>query len=390
MGGADIALSRDTSATISNPAGLRHIRNRRLDIYTAAAYAINVRHEDQFDNNEQITNRFQPFGALGYAQRANNLPIILGVSLATQGGSGYKYPNLNTAFGTTDDLSAILQIAKFSPSIAFQPSDRLSIGLSLPITYSSLEQEFFPNTSFVDPTNPGNSFFGFKFNKIDGTELGATVGIQYELNDRISLGLAYTSKVDMDMAGNNFEADMSALGIGKVSYDDVRLKGLALPQQLGAGIAAKLTQRLLIAFEINWLDWSSSLNEVTLTAKNPDSSVAPKYISSTSTFNWRDQYVVAIGGEYAFSERVVLRAGYNYGRNPIPDANLNPLVALIGTHHFNLGAGFKISRSWLLDSGIEYEAKNSVTYTNRELPFGDNAKETREGIYYHFTLSKLW
>ena len=100
MGGADLAVARDTTALNTNPAGLSQISNKRLDLYLAVANALDIRHEDMFGNNQTIDNEWANIADAGYAQQVGD--FTLGIGAFAQGGIGIVYKNLKTAFGTTD------------------------------------------------------------------------------------------------------------------------------------------------------------------------------------------------------------------------------------------------------------------------------------------------
>ena len=57
MGGADLAVARDTSAMNNNPAGIARIPGSALDVYGAIAYPLSVAHRDQFGNDVEVSNR---------------------------------------------------------------------------------------------------------------------------------------------------------------------------------------------------------------------------------------------------------------------------------------------------------------------------------------------
>jgi hypothetical protein len=69
MGGADIAVSRDTSALNVNPAGLTQIDDRRLDLITAVAYTGNVHHKDSFGNDTGTDREYAVLNDAGAAAR---------------------------------------------------------------------------------------------------------------------------------------------------------------------------------------------------------------------------------------------------------------------------------------------------------------------------------
>jgi long-chain fatty acid transport protein len=75
------------------------------------------------------------------------MPVVVGVGLFAQGGTGNVYKNLATPFGGHDELSSVFRIAKLSFGGAWQPNQRLSLGASLALIYADLQQKVFPETS---------------------------------------------------------------------------------------------------------------------------------------------------------------------------------------------------------------------------------------------------
>jgi long-chain fatty acid transport protein len=113
-----------------------------------------------------------------------------------------------------------------------------------------------------------------------------------------------------------------------VRYRDAKVDGFRVPQQASAGASMQATDNLLLALGLTWINWDSALNKVTLKAKKPNDPAAPRRLEVETDLDWRDQYVLAIGGEYRLGNDVAIRAGYNYANNPIPDATLSPLFPL--------------------------------------------------------------
>jgi len=84
---------------------------------------------------------------------------------------------------------------------------------------------------------------------------------------------------------------------------------------------------------------------------------------------WEDQWVYAIGVEYAFNEMNTLRAGYNYGKNPVPDANLNPLFPAIVEQHVTLGYGLNLGQ-WTVNLAYEHGFENTQVNNDAANMFG--------------------
>jgi long-chain fatty acid transport protein len=389
MGGADIAVARDTSALNTNPAGLGQIRGALVDMNMAVGYAGNIEHKDQFSNSVRNTNAYALLGGIGYARQLAELPLTAGIGLFAQGGSGNKFENLNTAYGTRDDLSVMFRVARINAGLAWQINETLAVGAGMVGTYSDLEQEVFPNTSFADPLDPAMSFFGFKLKDMSDFSTGIKLGLMYKPNDWLTVGAAYNNKVDLDLEGQ-MRVNLSAMGLGTVTYRDAEAKNIDQPREFGVGVAVQATDKLLVALELNWINWSDAVTQGVISASDPDDPAAPPTLNNTIDNNWRDQYVIAVGIAYQWNDRTLLRAGYNYGRNPIPDEHLNPLLNTIAEHHLTLGFGRVLSKAWRIDGAFEWDIRNDVTYTNPQLPFGQDAEAAGELIALHFRVSRIW
>lgn len=390
MGGADLAVARDASAMNINPAGLTQTGGHRLDLYAATAFLFGVGHRDVFGNDAKVANTPQHFASLGYAARTGDSGFFHGIGLFAQGGAGYEYSSLQTAFGTRDELSSLLRIVKLTPSLAYRWNDELSIGASLGIVYGDIEQNVFPDSSFQHPDDPAAAFFGYRLRDARGVSLGARLGMQYRPAPRITIGASYTSASRLDLEDGNLVVDMSAAGLGKVRYRDASTTGLRLPREVATGLAVQVSERLLVAADIGWIEWSRAVDVTRLTANGADHPDAPGTLDLESTHGWRDQWVYAIGMRYESDGGTILRAGYNYGRNPIPNRHLNPLLASTAEHHLGLGFGYTGWNRWSLDGGIEYIFRNRIVFTNPALPFGENAESRGEAAAIHLTLSRLW
>lgn len=390
MGGADVALARDTSALNTNPAGLAHAMGSVLDAFSSIAYAQDVRHLDSFGNDRRVDNKLATVGSFGYATRIAGTNFTAGIGLFAQGGAGNIYQDLNTAFGTVDELSSMFRIARLSPGIAWQPTEQVAIGLALPINYADVHQKIFPNTSVFNALNPAATFFGYELRGAKTTQVGVKIGMQYRVNDDLTLGAAYAHRTRLPLRDGILKVNMTAAGLGLVTYRSASVEGLALPHEIALGFAVKLYPNVLLSFKYAWLNWSDSIRTSTLTATNPDHPLAPPVMTSVAVNNWRDQHVMAVGTEIMLSSSTRLRAGYNYARQPVPLQNLNPLLAVIGEHHFTIGLAHSLGSGWSLAGGVEYQRGAKAVYSNPSLPFGANAQERSNFPVFDLMLSKRW
>ena len=382
MAGADIAVARDTSALNTNPAGLTQIHGRLMDGFGSMLRTTDLVHKDSNGNQEHASNRYTFLAGGGYAQSLESLPCTAGVGLFAQGGAGGVFENIRTPFGNRDDLSSLFGIAKIIPGIGCEVNDKLSLGASLGIVYSSIEQDFFANTSV------GSAFAGYKLEDAAALRMGLKFGAQYRVNPSLTLAATYTEKTELPLTGGTLVANYTGLGLGKVKYSDASVKGFALPREIALGVAFKPTDALLLSFKVNWLNWDDAINDVTIRATDPNNPSAPAvYPIPSAEGDWKDQWVIATGLAYTWDDRTTLYAGHNYGKNPIPARNSTPLLAGILEHHVTFGAARKIGQEWLLTGGVEWMLPVGEKYTS---PLFGEAEIRNEAIFFHMMLSRRW
>jgi long-chain fatty acid transport protein len=161
-----------------------------------------------------------------------------------------------------------LQIMKFAPAVAVQAHEKVSFGLALHIDYATLDLR--------DGSSPNYS-------------CGFQAGLIYTLADSIMLGTSYTSAQRVNHK-NITDFDWSG------SLDDLELEA---PQQIGFGVAYTILDPADLVFEVDakWLNWSDA--------------------KGYEDFDWDDQWVYAVGLQLKPTEMLIIRAGYNYGKNPV-------------------------------------------------------------------------
>jgi long-chain fatty acid transport protein len=85
-----------------------------------------------------------------------------------------------------------------------------------------------------------------------------------------------------------------------------------------------------------------------------------------------------------------LWAGYNHGRNPIPNDHLSPLLPSIGEHHLTGGAAWQVGQRVRAGLALEYLLPNEVDYDNAELPLGEDLRARTSYLALHLGLSLTW
>jgi long-chain fatty acid transport protein len=388
MGGADVAVARDAAALNTNPAGITQLARPAFDGYAAVAFALDVGHADSLGNDQRVDNAVIPAGGFGYTTPIAS-KITAGIGFFAQGGAGNVYKNLQTPFGTRDELSALIGFAKFTPAVAWQATDDLSLAVSVPVAAITATQRAFPSTSAANPANPAQSFLGVQLKDAMGAGVGVKLGALWRALPGLNLGVTVANKIGLTADGGYANVNFSAAGLGVVRYDEARLDGFALPPEAALGAAWQATARLLLSAEVAWLGWSHALRSTTITLTQPNNPAAPPELSQSATIDARDQWVFALGTAYAATDRLLLYGGVNFGRAPIPSQNLTPLIPPIGETH--LTAGFKqaLSPDWSLSGALEYLVPRSVSYDNPSSPLGPST-ERLSYLALHLMVGRRW
>lgn len=382
LAGADTAVATDFTAMNTNPAGMSQLKDRHAGLAMTMIIP-----QLQFENSGGVRdgeNDVLLIPNLGYVHPIPGTRLTLGIGFFTVGGTASDFRDIQTVpalGGTRDKTSTIIRHYKLTPSLAYEVTDRLSLGASLAIGYSDVALKVAPNTPLgfetqgtCDRANgvalPGSCAYALGF--------VPKIGLMYQPHETVTLGLTYTFKSTYAYDGDTVVRNQ--LGIGKVTYD-ADLSGLKWADDIAFGIALRPSQRLLIATKVQWINWDAALNTVFLNLKNGDNPAMPTD-TIVLQYNWDSQWVVAVGAAYDVTDRFNIRGGYNYGNDPVPDATLDPTNLNITEHHIVAGAAYRVRPNLMLDGAFNYTVTN-----RRDLVSNFFGASTVEAGGYDVTLS---
>lgn len=390
MGGADLARASSGLGSNVNPAGMSAVRRGNASAYFEYFNTYGWEHRDSLGNRAGTDPRHLAIFGGGFALRPERMSeLVFGVAVLGQGGVGYTYPDLLTTAGNRDELSATFGVFRIAPSVAWQPTDRLSVGLGVGVNAAESNQKLFPDTSIAGSgEDPG--FFGLKLKDLAGVSPSYRLGLHYRLSDSLVLGAAYGSTTELRLRDGNAVLNFEAIGLGRVRYGDASLRGLELPEELGVGISWQATERWELALETTRLNWSESVTEAHLKLTDPDNPAAPATIESVSALDFRDQQVVSVGTRYRWFDDLWLMTGFTWGRNPIPSGNVTPVLSVISETHYTIGLTRRFGSGWRGILSVMYLPRKTVSYTSRSLPLGEKAEQNGELIDLTFTIERTW
>jgi long-chain fatty acid transport protein len=277
---------------------------------------------------------------------AKNDPWQYGLAVYGVSGLGvdYRHTAIDTTLAPTPyPLVAAsltqLQILEVAPSVAYRLSPEWSAGLALHADYGTL--------------NLGS---GIK----DGFGFGAQPGLSFKASDSVTLGLTYVSPATITYKG---VTDLNGDGIP----DNLKLES---PQQVKFGVGIQVIPgSLLVATDFQWVNWAGA--------------------TGYKDFDWKDSWVYGVGVQFdAIPKKLVLRAGYNFGNNPVKahngwngagsPANVTNVQGkfvnnyyyetfrIIGfpavvEQHVSIGLSYRLGAGSSLDFGYTHAFRNTVT-----------------------------
>ncbi|NNF07989.1 MAG: aromatic hydrocarbon degradation protein [Candidatus Eisenbacteria bacterium] len=197
-----------------------------------------------------------------------------------------------------------------------------------------------------------------------GYGVAGKLGMVYQFNNDLSVGATYHTRSAMsDMETENailsmgvkMDTGIASGGSPSGVYQDMNIpvsgsitvENFEWPETYGIGLAYRPTSSLLFAADVKRINWAAVMEDFTMTfeadAVAENGAFSDLALNTTLYQNWKNQTVVSLGGEFAPTLRLRLRAGVNLSENPVPSQFLNSLFPAIVSNHLAFGAGYRIA-----------------------------------------------
>lgn len=373
--GANLAVSDRTLALNTNPAGIAQLQGRHYSVNLSLLMP-ELESGNAVNGSVQAEDRWFPLPAVAYIRSRHGSPWAWGWGFVGQGGMGATFENTNTFFGTRDETFTEVRFATFTPTVAYAINEDMSLGASLNLGYADASFRFYPHTSFFNVEDPQNSFFGVDMKRAGGAQLSLRLGWLWRVNPDFSVAAMYQSETESTFDNGDMVVNFGAHPqLGRKVHYDAEMNGFNFASQAGLGLAWRPAPSWVIALDVKRYFWDSAIDTIEVRAKNPDVQGAPAEIVLPFVFDWQDQWVVALGADYRLTQRLTLRAGYNHGEDPVPDATLTPLFPATTERHASLGFAW-LSGNRTYEMAVERAFPKDQTNFNtdpRVNPFGPGA-----------------
>ncbi|RJG48421.1 OmpP1/FadL family transporter [Motilimonas pumila] len=230
-----VVNNRDSSAVVTNPAGLTGIDD--YSYHVGLQYLDLSQHfegDQLYASADSTSNQLLPH--LSYAKRIND-DWVAGIALHAPGGLGLEYAS--GALGGVGDLTILdesaISAVNLTASVGYQVNEQLSLGASLIGQYSDFSMTFFKGHSREQEVS--DSDFRLSF----------SLGAQYQI-DKWLFGLTYSSGTEHKYDDLAF----TTINGGEI----VIAEKMRTPRSVVLGAEYALTPQTHLSAKVNWEQWS--------------------------------------------------------------------------------------------------------------------------------------
>ncbi len=372
MGGAGVALPIESLGALTfNPALITAVTGNQVSFATEFFQdypKIDLSLSGGLTGHTNPTTQLGVIPAFGWMMRAPNSKFAVGFGLIGIAGFRTDYPE--------DAASIIFQpppigygriytdysLTKIPLAFAYQATPKLSVGASFILYRGTIAIAPLPDGTFdTDPA--GNKWYPLGGNVIAQWTIGGQVGFHYKVNDKVAIGASYTTMQNFkNWTWNSFYADP-----GSVKYGQGRLLSFTLdgPGNVTFGVAMQPKKKLQVAIDGGYTTYQATAGFGGVGGVHLDD-------HTFHPFGWRNIWIFKAGLQHQLSEKLTVRAGFNFSQTPIRS---EVVVASTGTpatfqKHFCFGLGMKMLPTVTADMGFYFVPREHVKGPNLSLSTG--------------------
>ena len=344
------SISEDASTVFFNPASMARLEGRQLSaglhvVIPKSDFSGSVTYNPLYpgvpgtpvapgpdnDTDGGVTGYVPHFT---YVQELNDrwnfgLSVNVPFGLKTEYGSGWV--------GRYSAIESEITMVNLNPTLSFRVNEHASIGFGVSAMYANLILE----NAIDDVYLTGGTATSDGIGKIDVDDwgFGFNFGVLLEPSKHTRLGLAYRSKVDVELDG-----DLASTSVVQPSTS--AKVDASLPNSLLLSAWHELNPQWAVMADVTWTQWSKI-----------DALVASFGTGNTNTIplHWEDSTRVSVGTSYKHDEKWTFRGGLAYDETPVSSPKFRP-AALPDEDRLwlALGAGYKHSKQLSFDVGYAH------------------------------------
>ncbi len=323
------ALGTDPSTVFHNPAAMSRLKGRHLtigggvllsDVEFSAASTTPIP-----GNNGGEQTSATPLLGMYYSNQLSGR-LTFGAGLFSVSG---------TAIDPFDSWAGRFQLQEIEllsltavASLAYKIDNAWSIGASAGVTYGDLDFRL------ATPSPLG----GEGSVRLQGDDIRpmAILGVHYEPNERVRLGVTAFSGFDMEFGGSLQVANPPLSFATDTSFD--------FAPAIRAGLAYKASLSGTFLASVSWEKWSTLDSLFVSTSRG--TVAVPR--------NWDDTYHAAIGYRHQVNPDLMLQAGLAYDSSPVSAIDRTADAPIDRQIRVSVGAEYRLKENLVLGGAVTY------------------------------------
>ncbi len=392
-GAGSASMASDASNMHYNPALMTQFRTKHLviggtvtfrssDLSIDEATDFNGDSFSSIDDADSSTTQFAPSIFYLHPFEVKERPLVIGLGITTPYQIKQDFGDDEVSRYTTTESK--VNTLNINPNIAYQLSQRLSVGAGFSVQYLSSEYNRAVDLETIckhfssgcggltdGSVSESGSNFGYGWN----------AGLLYQLQ-RTAIGLSYRSSIKHDIDGDvEYDTNNWDLGERYGMVDKSFDSNINVPGVATLSVTHMMTPRLSLMADVSYIGWSTFENYNPVYSE-PDSTVQPTDPHfNTQGESWDDSFRFAVGTYYRLTERFRLRGGVAYETDPMRDDIGTPMQP--GGSVVDLAAGiqFILHPKWILDAAYMFSiySDTDIDMTSSSPNGGNGNKESLEG-----------
>jgi long-chain fatty acid transport protein len=386
MGGAGTALTNDSlGALMFNPAAIAGVKGNQITFATEF-FQDAIKIDTTIGSITGHTNPTLNLGvipAFGWMLRDPRGKLALGFGLIGIAGFRTDYPQDTASLVFSPQPNGFgriftdYRLTKIPVAFAYQVTPKLAVGASLNVYRGEFAVSPLPYKVFDVSAISGGRFYPEAGNLVPRWAFGGQFGFLYQADPMLSVGGSITTPQNFSpYTWNSFIADPTSKQYGQARTLDFDLDGPMIAS-FGVGLKAPSGKTMI------------GIDGMFTKYKGVEGFGSPGGIVDRIVypFGWRNIWTVKAGLQHELTDKLTVRAGYNYSQTP-----LRKEVILTGTgapatfqNHFCGGFGLKMFPFLTAEAAFYYVPREHVVgpfpdLDNKVLGTMDTSNQLTSGI----------
>ncbi len=310
------------SSMFYNPGALSMMKNK-YDFSLGASFVMGkaVFQKDATDYQAKTDNPIgTPFYFYGAGKITDKLAVGLGVY--TPFGTSTKWDDDWAGQMLIQNIS--LQAIYYQITASYQINEKIGIGAGIVYATGKVKLNKALPYNNSEANLEGNT-----------ANIGFNVGVYFKPNDKFSFGIDYRSKIIMKMKDGDATFTVPSALSSNLPKDNKFDAELPMPANLDFGLAFNVNEKLTIAAEVNWVMWSTYDSLIFTFKESGD------LLNSANPREYKDSWIIRIGGQYKLNDKLTFRAGGYYDPTPTNEKYFNPETVSLNTIGLTLGLSYQ-------------------------------------------------